>query len=114
MSIHRPGERAARRERLRFGVSIAQNEMQVCSNGATIRILHLRLIVARMVAGHAIPNIDVASSDSIISRLGGIHRHLHNIGGLADPASVDGLVADVIAIVGERYIVVVQSRKITR
>ena len=72
------------------------------------------LVIARLVACHAIPNVGIASRYGVVSRLSGKHRDLHHISRIAGSTAIDCLIADVISIIYEWYIIVVQLSKLTR
>ena len=84
------------------------------SNGTSILILHLSLVIPSMVTCHAIPNIGVARSNRVVGRLSGKHRDLYHISRIAGSTAIDCLIADVISIIYEWYIIVVQLSKLTR
>ena len=83
--------------------------MQVCSDGTTIFILHLGLIVSCMITLNTIPCICITSCDGLVGWLGGIHRNLNQVGRIAGATAINGLITYVASVIGERDVTIIQG-----
>ena len=112
LSIHRPGKRFAAREGLGLRVGVAQDEMQMGGDGASVAVLNLRCVIVGMVASHAIPDVGVARRDFVVGVLCRIHRHLHHVARISLTASVDSFITKVVTVVCIRNVVVGQGGEV--